>query len=108
MGVKLYYGGYGEYQVFAVAETEAKAIEVIGRKINAPFLPIEAKCISEVDGYEIFAKAPKEIEEQGEAKPEAKAEEPKEKVFKCKHCGKEFDNWGNLMAHYRSSHPQGG
>ena len=108
MGVKLYYGGYGEYQVFAVAESEAEAIEVIGRKISAPFLPVTAECISEVDGYEIFAGAPEKTEEQGEPNPETEETKSEGKVYKCKYCKQEFDNWGNLMAHYRSSHPRGG
>ena len=53
MALKLYYGGFGDFFVFTVAENEASAISQIGKKINAPFLPITAQEISEVDGYRI-------------------------------------------------------
>lgn len=55
MGVKLYYGGYGDYKVFAVAENNEGAVKRIGEIINAPFLPVTAEEISEVDGYCVSA-----------------------------------------------------
>ena len=105
MGLKLYYGGYGEYKVFAVAESEQKAVEVIGRKINAPFLPVAAECISEVDGYEIFAGTPQEGEEQGETKPETEGDKP---LRHCKNCDFTCETQGELMRHYRECHPKEG
>ena len=53
MALKLYYGGFGDSFVFTAAENEASAITKIGEKINAPFLPITAQEISEVDGHGI-------------------------------------------------------
>ena len=112
MGLKLYYGGYGEYKVFAVAETEKEAIDVIGRKIQAPYLPVEADCISEVDGYEIFAGLPHEAEKPEEV-VEAVDEKPVEAEKSvtrrhCKQCDFTCDNQGDLMRHYREVHPKKG
>ena len=53
MALKLYYGGFGEYKEFVVADSEASAIKRIGEKINAPYLPITVEEISEVDGYTV-------------------------------------------------------
>ena len=39
--MKLYYGGFGNYMEFVVAENEEQAILKVGIKINAPFLPIK-------------------------------------------------------------------
>lgn len=56
MGLKLYYGGFGNYMEYVVAENEQDAITKLGIKINAPFLPITASEITEVDGFEISPK----------------------------------------------------
>ena len=53
MGLKLYYGGFGQYKAFAVADDMDGAVRNIGLKLNAPFLPITAEEISEVDGCSI-------------------------------------------------------
>lgn len=53
--MKLYHGGYGNYIVFVVAENKVGAIAKIGEKINAPYLPITATEISDIDGYKIIA-----------------------------------------------------
>ena len=53
MALKLYYGGFGDFFVFTVAEDKQSAIQNIGEKIHAPYLPITAEEISEVDGCAI-------------------------------------------------------
>ena len=50
--MKLYYGGFGNYMEFVVADSEEQAILKIGTKINAPFLPITASEIQNIDGYQ--------------------------------------------------------
>ena len=55
MAMKLYYGGFGDYMEFTVAENEQDAIRNVGIKINAPFLPITVEEISVVDGLAISA-----------------------------------------------------
>jgi hypothetical protein len=52
--MKLYYGGYGDYKEFTVAENDEEAIKKIGIKINAPFLPITVQAIENVDGHCLF------------------------------------------------------
>ena len=105
MGVKLYYGGFGDYKVFAVAENNEDAVKRIGEIINAPFLPVTAEEISKVDGYEIRAYAenaviPQEVEAE---KPDAET-----RKFKCKQCGAEFDTLAELGRHSKQEHPKKG
>ena len=108
MALKLYYGGFGDSFVFTVAENEASAITKIGEKINAPFLPITAQEISEVDGYGIgildgdvktetpVSETPQETETIDEAT-----------VRHCKKCDFTCETQGELLRHYREIHPKG-
>ena len=108
MALKLYYGGFGYSFVFTVAENEASAINQIGEKINAPFLPITAQEISEVDGYGIGIL-------DGDVKTEAPVSEtPHETetideaaVRHCKKCDFTCETQGELLKHYREIHPKG-
>ena len=67
--MKLYYGGFGDYNEFVVADSEEQAVLKVGIKINAPFLPIKVTEIAEVDGYIVqianttFTEKPIEAEE---------------------------------------------
>jgi len=109
--MKLYYGGFGEYNEFVVADSEEQAILKVGIKINAPFLPITVKEIRLVDGFKIAV-------ELGE-KPfittcdvkTIEAEEVEitaEKTLRhCKKCDFTCDNQGILMKHYSEKHPKG-
>lgn len=105
MVMKLYYGGFGDYMEFVVADSEEQAILKVGIKINAPFLPIKVTEIVEVDGYIVqianttFAEKPIEAEE---------VEITAEKTLRhCKKCDFTCDNQGELLAHYREKHPKG-
>ena len=105
MVMKLYYGGFGDYMEFVVAENEEQAILKVGIKINAPFLPIKVTEIAEVDGYNIqianttFAEKPIEAEE---------VEITVEKTLRhCKKCDFTCETQGQLLAHYRENHPKG-
>ena len=110
MAIKLYYGGFGDYRVFAVAENEQEAIDVIGKKINAPFLPVTVEEISEVDGYSVCVgvgtpensvEIPIETEESAE---------PIEEIAQrhCKKCDFTCETQGELLKHYRDCHPKEG
>ena len=99
--MKLFYGGFGAYFEYAVAETEEKAIEIIGKKINAPFLPITAKEISEVDGFAIQI-APGEKPFISENPTETEST-----LRHCKKCDFTCETQGQLLAHYREQHPKG-
>ena len=108
MALKLYYGGFGDSFVFTAAENEASAITKIGEKINAPFLPITAQEISEVDGLRISVC-------EGDVKTEAPASEtPQEtetidevSTRHCKKCDFTCETQGELLRHYREFHPKG-
>ena len=108
MALKLYYGGFGDSFVFTAAENEASAISQIGKKINAPFLPITAQEISEVDGHAISLCS-------GDVKTEAPiSETPQEtetiddvSLRHCKKCDFTCETQGQLMRHYREIHPKG-
>lgn len=108
MALKLYYGGFGDSFVFTVAENEASAITKIGEKINAPFLPITAQEISEVDGYgigildgDVETKSPvSETPQETETIDEAT-------VRHCKKCDFTCETQGELLRHYREIHPKG-
>jgi hypothetical protein len=78
--MKLYYGGFGNFQDFTVAEDEAGAIKNLGVKINAPFLPITAKEIDAIDGYSIVPVLP------GDTPEEKKPAAPTATVRRCKKC----------------------
>ena len=105
MVMKLYYGGFGDYMEFVVADSEEQAILKVGIKINAPFLPIKVTEIAEVDGYIVqianttFAEKPIEAEEV-----EITAETT---LRHCKKCDFTCENQGELLAHYREKHPKG-
>ena len=96
MGMKLYYGGFGDYKVFVAAENEAEAIKKAGEKINAPFLPVTVEEISEVDGFAVTV---------GEGE-KADTEEPA-KLRHCKLCDFTCESQGDLMRHYKECHPKG-
>ena len=105
MVMKLYYGGFGDYMEFVVADSEEQAILKVGIKINAPFLPIKVTEIAEVDGYIVqianttFAEKPIEAEE---------VEITAEKTLRhCKKCDFTCETQGQLLAHYRENHPKG-
>ena len=121
MVMKLYYGGFGDYNEFVVAENEEQAILKVGIKINAPFLPIKVTEIVEVDGYIVqianseikaeianttFAEKPIEAEEVeiSQIETEIKAEVI---LRHCKKCDFVCDNQGVLMKHYATEHPKG-
>ena len=105
MVMKLYYGGFGDYMEFVVADSEEQAILKVGIKINAPFLPIKVTEIAEVDGYIVqianttFAEKTIEAEEV-----EITAETT---LRHCKKCDFTCENQGELLAHYREKHPKG-
>jgi len=108
VALKLYYGGFGDSFVFTAAENEASAISQIGKKINAPFLPITAQEISEVDGLRIsvcgcdvkteapVSETPQETETIDEAA-----------MRHCKKCDFTCETQGELLKHYREIHPKG-
>ena len=105
MVMKLYYGGFGDYMEFVVADSEEQAILKVGIKINAPFLPIKVTEIAEVDGYIVqianttFAEKPIEAEE---------VEITAEKTLRhCKKCDFTCDNQGILMKKKKKKHPKG-
>ena len=105
MVMKLYYGGFGDYMEFVVAENEEQAILKVGIKINAPFLPIKVTEIVKVDGYIVqitnttFAEKPIEAEE---------VEITAEKTLRhCKKCDFTCETQGQLLAHYREFHSKG-
>ena len=109
--MKLYYGGFGNYMEYVVAENEQDAITKLGIKINAPFLPITASEITEVDGYSI-----QPIDTKGaivttlDEKP-IEAEEVEIKTENslrhCKKCDFTCETQGQLLAHYREFHSKG-
>ena len=108
MALKLYYGGFGDSFAFTAAENEASAITKIGKKINAPFLPITAQEISEVDGYgisvcgcDVKTEAPvSETPQETEIIDEST-------VRHCKKCDFTCETQGELLKHYREIHPKG-
>ena len=108
MALKLYYGGFGDCKGFAVAENEQDAIKNIGIKINAPFLPITAQEISEVDGLRISVC-------EGDVKTEAPVSETPQETETidevatrhCKKCDFTCETQGELLRHYREIHPKG-
>ena len=118
MAMKLYYGGFGDYNEFVVADSEEQAILKVGIKINAPFLPIKVNEITEIDGFTIQPVAtsdekPVEVEEV-EIKvdeisnivdvSEIKVEIP---LRHCKKCDFTCETQGQLLAHYREIHTKG-
>ena len=110
MVLKLYYGGFGDSFAFTVEEDEASAIAKIGEKINAPFLPITAHEISEVDGYQIVPTCTPRSGYMAvvtEDTPEAKTETTITDVRHCKKCDFTCETQGELLKHYREIHPKG-
>ena len=110
--MKLYYGGFGDYMVFAVAEDMQDAIGKIGEKITAPFLPITAEEISEIDGFTIQAfksgscvDTALKIEAPSPEEPPEKCEETA--LRHCKKCDFTCETQGELLKHYREMHPKG-
>ena len=111
MGIKLYYGGFGNYMEYVVAENEQDAITKLGIKINAPFLPITASEITEVDGYSIQPIDPSgAVVTTLDEKP-IEAEEVEIKTENslrhCKKCDFTCETQGQLLAHYREFHSKG-
>ena len=112
MVMKLYYGGFGDYMDFVVAENEEQAVLKVGIKINAPFLPIKVTEIVEVDGYIVqianttFAEKPIEAEkvEISHEEIEIKSEIS---LRHCKKCEFTCETQGQLLAHYREFHSKG-
>ena len=111
MGVKLYFGGFGDYQEFTVAEDEPDAIKKIGEKINAPFLPITVKEIYIIDGFciqpVIIASGYSAVSETTEVHTELTAETTATVLRHCKQCDFTCENQGDLLRHYREKHPKG-
>lgn len=58
---KLWYGGYGKYNYYVVAEGKEEALEQIREKHNLRALPVDCKEIDNVDGYMIIAVREEEI-----------------------------------------------
>jgi hypothetical protein len=120
LGLKLYYGGFGDYSEFTVAEDEQSAIGKIGDKLCAPFLPIKVSEITSVDGYDILptekcaAQNPAvfTVKNEQETKPERTEETAGEKdapiLRHCKKCDFVTESQGELMRHYATMHPKGG
>lgn len=98
MGLNLYQGGCGRHETFAVAEDLEDAKKKIGIRLNAPFLPIEATLIDEVDGYSIVPVDSPEISGN---------EELEEPAFKCKHCEFRCSEPWQMAQHSRKAHPKG-
>ena len=108
MALKLYYGGFGDSFVFTVAENEASAITKIGEKINAPFLPITAQEIFEVDGYGIgILDGDVETEAPVSETPQETETIDEATVRHCKKCDFTCETQGELLRHYREFHPKG-
>ena len=119
--MKLYYGGFGNYMEYVVAENEEQAILKLGIKINAPFLPITATEITEVDGYSIqpidkngsiittLGEKPIEAEEVEIISNSAEETEIKTEITlrHCKKCDFTCETQGQLLAHYREFHSKG-
>jgi len=98
VAIKLYYGGFGDYKDFVAAESEPEAIEALGKKLNAPFLPIFADEVTEVDGYSVSLLMESPIETE-------KCEETT--LRHCKKCDFMCETQGQLLQHYRECHPKG-
>jgi len=108
VALKLYYGGFGDSFVFTAAENEASAIIKIGEKINAPFLPITAQEISEVDGYGIsFCGCDVKTEAPVSETPQETETIDEATVRHCKKCDFTCETQGELLKHYREIHPKG-
>lgn len=125
MGLKLYYGGFGNYMEYVVADSEEQAILKIGVKINAPFLPITASEITEVDGFEIrpvplvypsatetfttLDEKPIEAEEVEIISNSTEETEIKTEITlrHCKKCDFTCETQGELLRHYRELHGKG-
>ena len=108
MALKLYYGGFGDSFVFTAAENEASAISQIGEKINAPFLPITAQEISEVDGYGIsFCGCDVKTEAPVSETPQETEIIDESTVRHFKKCDFTCETQGELLKHYREIHPKG-
>ena len=115
MAMKLYHGGFGDYQEYAVAENEADAIAKVGFKINASFLPITVEEISEVDGFEIRVYGedeaiPQEVKTAAVTVDEKPIEaEEVVKTYHCKHIECDFTAHSpiELAQHSRKEHPKG-
>lgn len=108
MALKLYYGGFGDSFVFTAAENEASAITKIGEKINAPFLPITAQEISEVDGLRISVCGCDVKTEAPVSETPHETETIDEVSLRhCKKCDFTCETQGELLRHYREIHPKG-
>ena len=108
MALKLYYGGFGDSFVFTAAENEASAITKIGEKINAPFLPITAQEISEVDGLRIsFCGCDVGTEAPVSETPQETETIDEVSTRHCKKCDFTCETQGELLRHYREIHPKG-
>ena len=105
MALKLYYGGFGEYKEFVVADSEEQAVLKVGIKLNAPFLPVTVEEINNIDGYEI---APAAWNVSAITTCDAKTVEVEEVAARhCKKCDFTCETQGQLLAHYRENHPKG-
>lgn len=103
--MNLYYGGFGDYKTFTVAKDTQSAIESIGKKINAPFLPVTVEEISEVDGFSIAPTAAGVVVSKMET---TTVEEEKPVTLRqCKKCDFACESQGELLKHYRECHPKG-
>ena len=116
MALKLYYGGFGEYKEFVVADSEEQAILKVGIKLNAPFLPVTVEEISVVDGYQIqpISAEVKIPVSETQTSEETISETPEEveitnepKIFKCKKCDFIALSPIELAQHSRKEHPKG-
>lgn len=51
--MNLYYGGFGKYQYYTVAESNEEAVKQIQEQYNLKALPVTVKEINDIDGYKI-------------------------------------------------------
>ena len=65
---KLWYGGYGKYNYYVVADGKEKALEELKSKYNLRALPIDCREIDNVDGHIIIAVSEEELKEHEEVK----------------------------------------
>lgn len=65
---KLWYGGYGKYNYYVVADGKGKALEELKSKYNLRALPIDCREIDNVDGHIIIAVSEEELKEHEEVK----------------------------------------
>lgn len=67
---KLWYGGYGKYNYYTVAEDKGTALQQLRNQYNLHALPIDCKEIDNIDGYIVVAINEAELKEPEEEQKE--------------------------------------